>query len=59
MINSTLLRKLLKGEGVICPTCKIGVFKPFSIDVPANKNHTFICSNCGERILLDIRVTVE
>lgn len=43
--QNNLLSILRSGQKVICPKCSKGTIKPFPETAPANKAHSFNCSN--------------
>lgn len=46
--------RLRDGETVVCPICHNGEFKPmYSKDV--SKETHFVCDNCGEKLILNLR----
>ena len=55
--NSISLEKKLNSGEVTCRICKNGKYKPLNPNF--NKNHYFICSNCGDRIIIEPNVIVE
>ena len=47
------IKKLQKGEKVTCPLCNIGYFTPL-YGVTAEKAGHFKCTNCGEKLIINI-----
>lgn len=53
------LNRIYEGKPVVCGYCGQGVFRPFSPEYPIASNHCFVCSNCGEKILVTPAVIIE
>lgn len=43
----------------ICPECKKGILIPLNPDYPPQKNHCFVCDNCGSMRMINPSITIE
>ena len=54
-----LIKQIWAGEKVQCPICKKGIFLPRFPNIPIKENKQFICSECGEKLTVVLKMPRE